>query len=453
MSLANNQPGEAIQRGNSLIKEGKFEEAIALLSPVAFAQPKSMEVHGALGNAYAMSGNWPQAIAAFRRTVELAPRFATAHYALGSALAHHGDVNEALLYFRNADRLGFPNIHCDLGVALAKLGDYRAAGVELRKAIEAKSDNATAHFNLALILLLEGNFKEGLDEYEWRIVCDDFKGKIRKVDRPAWRGEDLRGKSILVHDEQGFGDAILFARYLPLLAATGARVILLCQKPLAALMRGIVGVQHIFSDGDPCPNVDFQIPIGSLPRAFGTTVATIPGPAPYLHADPARIAAWAGRLRPRSDKLRVGLAWRGNAMPAAARSIDPQLLAPLLALPGVEFHSVQKDSDTPPPAGVLDHSGELSDFAETAALIANLDQVISIDTAVSHLSAALGRETWMMLYHAADWRWLRGRRDSPWFPTMRLYRQAQPGQWPPVIAAIAADLAASLAAMARMKAS
>jgi tetratricopeptide (TPR) repeat protein len=456
VSASSDPSREAIDQGKSLLKVGKVAQAIELLAPLARAQANHMELHGMLGNAYGMAGRWPEAIVEFRRTVDLAPAQPMPHFALGSALAHMGEVNEAILYFRNAIRLGAPDVHCYLGVALAKLGDHRGAARELRAAIQRKADDATAHWNLSLILLLDGNWKEGFEEYEWRLICDDFKEKVRKVEKPLWRGEDLTGKAILVHDEQGYGDAILFARYLPLLAERAAKVIVLCQKGMAPTMRSIPGVQHVLSDGEPCPSVHFHVPMGSLPRIFGTTPANVLSRTPYLYADPPRIAEWSRKLGPRGDRLRIGLAWQGNLQPDPARSIDPKFLSPLLDVEGVEFFSLQKEIEgqpaaPPPDPRIRNFSADLKDFAETAALIANLDQVITIDTAVSHLSAALGHETWMMLCQRADWRWLRDRRDSPWFPTMRMYRQSELNDWKPVIQSVAGDLKAKVAALARMK--
>ena len=449
MTSAPENPQQAIRRGRSLIECGEFTRAIDLLSRVAAEEPDLLEAHGMLGNAYAMAAQWDRAIAAFRRTVELNPTLASAHFGLGSALANQGRIAEAITSFGASITLGYHKAHCNLGVALAKAGRYDAALAELYSAISLNPGDATAHWNLSLLLLMDGKWREGFAEYEWRLRSAEFSGRVRNVDRPRWNGQDLRGRTILVHDEQGYGDAILFARYVPLLAQRGARVVLLCQKPLARLLRRVAGACLVFSDGEPAPNADLHVPIGSLPLALGAAARSQIAALPYLSADPQLVEAWSKKLPTKNGRMRVGIAWQGNLKPDPARSIDACHLSPLLGLEGVQYFGVHKSSDArnvDGPPGIFDCSGELSDFAATAALMANLDLVISIDTAAAHLAGAMGIETWTLLPHQADWRWLRQGQTTPWFARMRLFRQPETGDWPGVIHRVAAALAEKLPA-------
>jgi hypothetical protein len=299
-----------------------------------------------------------------------------------------------------------------------------------------------------MALLAQGELPAGWQEHEWRWATRQFSGGHRHFAQPQWRGEAAEGRSLLVHAEQGFGDTLQFCRYVPLAAARGLRVILQVPKPLSRLLCDLAGVDRLLTDGDALPQFDLHCPMLSLPLALQTTPATIPHDVPYLHADPALTAHWAMRLAA-TPTPRVGVAWAGNPraqlLDAAAigrvRSIAPERLAPVLQLPGPCFVSLQKDG-APPPAAfrLVDRMAEVQDFADTAALIANLDLILSVDTSVAHLAAALGKPVWLLNCFDPCWRWLVGRRDSPWYPTMRIYQQPGPGDWDPVVAEIVRDL-------------
>ena len=301
--------------------------------------------------------------------------------------------------------------------------------------------------SLGMLLLLTGRFAEGWRELEWRWKTPWHRK--HPSPKPVWRGENAEGKTILLHSDQGHGDTIQFLRYAPMVAARGARVALEVQPALRRLCLGLAGVAEIATPGDPTPAHDLVCPLLDLPMVFATRLDTIPAAIPYLHADPAAAENWRRRLAGRPD-LKVGLVWSGN--PAFVddhrRSLDPALLAPLLAVEGVSFHSLQAG---PAADGLLRVPGaervmmlghEFADFADTAACIAALDLVISSCTSVPHLAGAMGKQVWLMLAFAADWRWLKARDDSPWYPTARLYRQARPGDWPGVIAGVAKALEA-----------
>ena len=265
--------------------------------------------------------------------------------------------------------------------------------------------------------------------------------------QPPWDGSELNGKTVLLHAEQGLGDSIQFVRYVPMVRDRGGKVVLQCQPALSRLFTGLPGIDRVIKNGDPIPRFDAHCPLLSLPRAFGTTLDSIPASVPYLTADPAAALDWAKRLADRPGK-KVGIVWAGRAgyVGDRTRSLSLTTLAPLACASGITWYSLQKGyaaaqiSDAPQGMELIDRTAELNDFADTAALIANLDLVISVDTAVAHLAGAMGKSVWTLLPYAPDWRWLLNRDDSPWYPTMRLFRQQRPGDWGEVIQRIAESL-------------
>jgi hypothetical protein len=289
----------------------------------------------------------------------------------------------------------------------------------------------------------------GWPAYEWRRQLPSWVE--RGFAQAEWSGEDIAGKRLLLHAEQGFGDTLQFARYVALAAGRGAAVILEVQPPLAPLLGGLFGVEVVAAGRDRLPAFDLHCPLLSLPRLYATTVATIPGGIPYIAAPEDRIAAWAPRLP--ADGLRVGLAWSGhpNNVRDHERSIPFARLAPLIGVPCTSLVSLQKDvragdaADFRRCGGVIDFGGELRDFADTAAVIAGLDLVITVDTAVAHLAGAMGKPVWVLLPRVPDFRWLLDRPTSPWYPTARLFRKGRKDSWDTVIAAVATELAARAA--------
>ncbi|HMJ41192.1 MAG TPA: glycosyltransferase, partial [Pseudolabrys sp.] len=318
-------------------------------------------------------------------------------------------------------------------------------------ALTLKPDCAEAHWNKGLEQLLLGDFEQGFAEYEWR--WKRAGNAPRDFGVPQWRGEDvsgtsLAGKTILLHAEQGFGDTIQFVRYLPTLAARGAKIVLEVPDSLMPLIGDIDGVIAMISRGQPHPPIDLHCPLMSLPLAFGTTLATIPATVPYLRAPAERVEAWRARL-PASGKLRVGLVWSGKPTHRNDhnRSIAFAQLAPVLAVPNIDFVSLQRDvreTDAPAlqnAAAVLRPDLDQADFADTAAIIETLDLVIAVDTAVAHLTGALAKPLWLLLPLCPDWRWLLDRTDSSWYPGARLFRQPRIGDWDSVIGRVAEGLA------------
>jgi tetratricopeptide (TPR) repeat protein len=429
--------------GAALRDAGDPEGAVTCFRRALAADPALAAAGLNLGIALRRLGRLDDAEAAARAAVARAPELPEAHDSLGSVLADQGRLEAAADSFRHALQLrpAYAAAQDNLGTVLKEMGRVEAAIDCFRAAVATQPDLANAHHNLAMALLATGAMAEAWPEYEWRWRTPRMAAAARAFAQPQWRGEPAAGRTLLIHAEQGFGDSIQFCRYATLAAAGGWRVILEAPPTLVRLLRGLDGVAQVIARGDALPAFDLQCPMLSLPLAFGTTLETIPASVPYLHADAAAADTWAGRLG--TGALRVGLAWAGSPATIAdrRRSIPPALLAPLLDVAGVELFSLQKTPDPAADPRIRDVMAEMGDFADTAALVANLDLVIAVDTAVAHLAAALGRPVWLLDRFDPDWRWLLGRQDSPWYPTLRIYRQPAPGDWHNVIAAVAADFA------------
>jgi Flp pilus assembly protein TadD len=417
--------------GNTLRRRGRTGEAIAACRRALAIQPNHAQAHNHLGAALTQSDP-DEAVAHLSRAVALQPAFAEAHSNLGAALLQKGMPDEAVAACRRAVSLQpqNPEAHLNLGNAWAATASIDQAALCFRQALALSPTLALAHWSLGVMLLLQGDFQNGWAEYEWRLRVPEFARRTPSS-KPLWDGADLAGRRIVLAAEQGIGDVIHFIRYLPLVAARGGKIIVSCPRELHRLLKPMAPVEQWVAPDEPWPEHDLQCPLLSLPRLMGTTVATIPAPIPYLHADPALVEQWQARL-PKEPRLRVGLAWAGRAAHRndRNRSIPPALLAPLADVNGLLFCSLQKDSATLPPLPQLaDWTADLHDFADTAALLENLDLVITADTAVAHLAGALGRKVWVLLPFLPDWRWMLRREDSPWYPTMRLFRQPRPGDW------------------------
>jgi tetratricopeptide (TPR) repeat protein len=331
--------------------------------------------------------------------------------------------------------------------ALRRLDRVEDAAADLQQAIAHRPEFAEAHFELGMARLTLGDFARGWDDYEWRWKTGAFAQNRRPFVSPLWTGaQDLIGKTILLHGEQGLGDTIQFVRYVPLVARRGATVILEVQPELVSLLTGLAGAASVIARGGKLPRFDLHCPLMSLPRAFRTTAETIPAAAPYIQVPAARAQDWTQRL-PAQGPL-IGIAWAGRRTHHndQNRSLPLARLAPLLRQPRLQFVSLQRDLRDGDEAilrqspNMLDLGGVPEDLADTAALIARLDAVVSVDTAVAHLAGALGKRLILLLPFAADFRWLRGRADSPWYPTAQLLRQPAFGDWDGVVARLAAQL-------------
>jgi tetratricopeptide (TPR) repeat protein len=436
--------------GNALKEIGRVDEAIAAFQKALRLKPGNAEALNNLGNALTDREQLDEAIEAFGQAIAIKPDFAEFYNNLGNALRAKGETDRAVSAYEKAITLR-PELadgHYNLGGAMKDRAEMDAAIAKYRKAIELEPAYVRAHYNLALALLTVGNFREGWEQYEWRWKLSEFPFRGRDFGRPLWNGENIEGKTILLHAEQGLGDAIQFVRYLPMVAERGAKIILQCHAELHRVFRGIAGGIPMVAFGEDPGEFDLQCPLLSLPRAFGTEVGTIPGSVPYLSAEAELVEQWRRRLGENDGKLKVGLVWAGNPKYRTDRTRSLRLadLAPLAAIERIKFYSLQKglaaeQTKNPPSAmELIDLGPDLKDFADTAAAISALDLVISADTSVPHLAGALGKPVWTMLQFVPDFRWMLGRADSPWYPTMRLFRQQRSGDWGGVVARVAEAL-------------
>jgi Flp pilus assembly protein TadD len=397
-----------VNLGPILASRGKFDEAIAVLREAAGLRPDVAEIQVNLSNVCRDGWKTDEAISAARRALELKPSLAEAHLCLGAALANQGHFDQAIASYRQA--------------------------------IQIRPDFPAAHLNLGLALLVTGDLEAGWPEYDWRQRAGLLPQK--NFSQPRWTGQPLVGKTILLHAEQGFGDAIHFIRYVPQIAARGAKIIVECPQPLVRLFQALPGIERVVTTGQSLPNFDFHIPLPSLPGVFHTTLNSIPAPIPYVFADAAATEIWRERINPSAGIRQIGFVWAGSRenLKDRNRSIPLEQFAPIFATEKARFHSLQI---APPPASsfpLSDWSKYLTDFAETAALIANLDLIISVDTAAAHLAAAMGNIVWLLIPFPPDWRWLPDRKDSPWYPTIRLFRRSEAGDWKKPIEDVAESL-------------
>ena len=418
---------------------GQSDQAVGCYRHALQFKPDFASAWGNLGVALRDTDRAGEAVASFREALRLQPGESGVLNNLGNALLAQQQYAEAIACFRDGLRRApaNPGIHLNLGNALRASGRVGEAIQSLRQALELQPDFAEAHWDLAFALLLQGDFTQGFQEYEWRWRRPDFPR--RRFASPLWLGEDLAGRTLLVHTEQGAGDAIQFVRFLGGLAERGARVLLECPPSLAELFESAPGAPRVVPRGDALPECDFHLPLLSLPQRLGITLDTIPARTPYLRPPASRCAVLPNG--PRDTRLKVGLVWRGNPQHQndRQRSLPLASLEPLFAVPDVAFYNLQV---APGPQFVgeaasqptlIPLEGLLRDFAGTASVVVQLDLVIAADTSVAHLAGALGRPAWVLLPFAPDWRWLLARADSPWYPTLRLFRQPAPGDWAAVV--------------------
>lgn len=429
--------------GTVLRTLGRHEEAVQAFVRAVAADPDNTKGWIGLGMAAKRAGAFGRAEAAYRRALEIDSNSVDAWAELGVLWRDTGFADEAVAAQRRAIALApeRPSVLANLGVALFDLGHYDEAIAASRRAIAADPELATAHLNLALLLLLKGEFAEGWREYRWRWRDKQQAGARRDFERPEWDGTPLAGRTILVHAEQGRGDAIQLVRYAAILKSQGARVILECPTDLKRLLATAPGVDAVIARGEPLLPFDVHAPLFALPGLTGTALDDVPSWVPYLMAP----VGLAFRLQAPAGAIKVGLAWAGNPrhLNDRNRSLPLPRLAPLIAdRAGRKFFSLQVGDRAreiqrhPWAAAIADLSPVLSDFAATAAAIAEMDAVVAADTAVLHLAGAMGKSTAGLIPYVPDFRWLLGRPDSPWYPTMRLFRQPAPGDWETPIAAV-----------------
>jgi tetratricopeptide (TPR) repeat protein len=391
-------------RAGALKGLARHEQALSAYEAVLAVKPGDLDAWNECGGLHVRLGRPAAAIACYDRAIALAPRVA--------------------------------ELHINKGTALVALNRFAEALESFAAAAAIAPERAEAHYNAGLVRLRLGDFRRGWRDYEWRWRKATAPVTRRDFAAPLWLGEQpIKGKTILLLAEQGFGDTIQFVRYAPLLAALGARVIVDVPAQLKAVAATVPGVALVLGQGEPAPSVDFYCPLLSLPLAFQTELATVPANIPYLRPHQERLAAWRQRL-PANGRLRVGLCWAGNSthLNDRNRSIPLERFATLLSVPNLDFVSVQKDVSEAEAAilrehGVIELGREFGDFADTAAVVAALDLFIAVDTAVAHLAGAMGKAVALLLPFSPDFRWLFERTDSPWYPTMRLFRQAAIGDW------------------------
>ncbi|MDQ2804508.1 MAG: tetratricopeptide repeat protein, partial [Pseudomonadota bacterium] len=437
-------PGTRINLARALLATESPAQTLAAAEAAVALAPEAAEPHFLRGTAHNALGQPERAEQALARAVALDPGHAPAWLNRGNACADLERLEEAERHCRTALRLdpGLVEAHASLGFVLTSQGRLAEARAACAEAIRLAPDFAQAHWNLATAALLAGDFETGFREYEWRKRHDRFRRDFIDLPRPTWSGEKVSSRTVLVQAEQGLGDAIQFSRYLPLMEARGVRVILACHRALIPLLRATPGLESAVDKAGPLPAYDAWIDQMDLPRIFATDPDTIPFSEGWLAADPARVAGWNASLPPGP---RVGLVWAGN--PAHSndrrRSLPDAALAGLAPEERIRFVSLQVGPRAEAAAahGILDVSGALTDYAETAAAIAALDLLVTVDTSVAHVAGALGKPAWVMLPFAPDWRWMLGRDNTPWYSSLRLFRQPEPGALGVVVARVAGELA------------
>jgi tetratricopeptide (TPR) repeat protein len=439
--------------GSLMQSWNRHAEAVSELEAAIAADPAHPMARVVYGNALMDVRRYADAGAAYRRAAELEPLSAAARSNVGFALMRQDRNAEALSEFERAYRLeaahgGDADAYINLTAALGDDG-RDAEAIDVFERCLPSRPAPKAQFNYSISLLRTGRFAEGWSQHESRWLFEPFLSLRPEYGVPVWSGQSLKGKTLVMRAEQGLGDTIHMLRYVPALAALGARVLLRAPPGFERLGLGVEGMAKVLEQGTVNPPFDYYVQAMSLPGIFGTTLDTIPADVPYLGVEPGRRERWAKRLGPRV-KPRVGVVWAGSPthLRDRHRSISLDALSPVLACRDVEFVSVQKgpaaEALTAPgaPANVNDLGAEIEDLADTAAILEQLDLVIGVDTAVMHLAGALAKPAWMMVPLPGDWRWLAGRDDSPWYPTLRLYRQSTRLRWDDVIARVAGDLVA-----------
>lgn len=430
-------------------QSGQLFAAEKLYRQMIAAYPDHAESYFMLAKLGQHFGRHSDALPLVRKAIALNPANAEFQVLEGDLLMATDQVEQAIETLRRAAQLQpeSRSILVQLGYALKENNQIDEGIAAFERALSLRPNLASARWGLSQLRLMKGDFEHGWKDYEAR-----WEGatelKRPSFPEPLWNGADLHGKRILLTPEQGFGDLFQAFRYVPMVRERGAHIMAFATPELERLWQAQEGIDQVLSAKDERPQFDYHCPLMSLPRIFHTTEQTIPSHVPYMRADLAQVAEFEAMIAPRevnqlSRSTRVGLAWSGRPNPRG-RSIPLLMLAPLAQVPGVVFHSLQTADSPPqsPPEGLrlVDWSSELHDFADTAALIATLDLVITIDTAVSHLAGAMGKPVWAMLRFAPDWRWRLDREDSAWYPTMRLFRQQKRGDWSEPLERVAAEL-------------
>jgi tetratricopeptide (TPR) repeat protein len=450
IALNPHDPAYHYNLGNILTEQGRRDEAVACYQRALALNPQYARAHNNLGFVLLALEKRHEALECFQQALRIDPRGEEAYCNMGLALADLGKFDEAAACFGHALQLTPQDagLHLNLGHVLAGQGNGTQAAEQYAQALRLPPDGAKSKWNRALLRLARGDLEQGWADYEHRW---GVPGIIRRhLDRPRWDGAPFEGETLLLYAEQGLGDTFQFIRYAPWVKQRGGTVLFECQPTLVPALAGIPGVDHMSALGDPPPPFDLQAPLLSLPGIFGTTLTTIPATVPYLFADSARVEAWRNRLTALRG-FKVGICWQGGTSQKndCLRSAPLTHFTALAQVAGVCLVSLQKGHGTEELRSlkeelpILDLGEQLDAegaFTDTAAIMKNVDLVVTVDTAVAHLAGALGVPVWTVLAFMPDWRWLLERPDSPWYPTMRLFRQNQPCDWQPVFERVADEL-------------
>jgi Flp pilus assembly protein TadD len=429
-ALARENPEIYNNLGLLELSEKNYPEAEKLFQKALKLNAKNPEFYNNIGVALAKQKIFAAAIDNYFKAAELNPEYATAFNNLGLAYYDQEKLEQAARFFLKAINLSPADsvFYANLGKTYVQTGSYAEARGVFQKAVELNPENAEAHFELSLLLLLAGNLKAGFAEYEWRMK---LKTVEKRSDQPLWDGSELNGKRLFIHSEQGLGDNIQFYRYLPLLKAKNGHIIYERPQKLAELLKDTEGIDTFITFPEKVPEHDRHIPLLSLAKVFNTEIATIPGEVPYINVEENLKRKWQEKMP--DGSLKAGIVWepRPDSETFQKRRCPLNYFLPLAGIPGIQIYSLQKGAseNLPVNTNIINLSDEISTFADTAAIISNLDLVISVDTAAAHLAGALGKPVWLLLPFSPDWRWLLDREDSPWYPTMKIFRQTARGNW------------------------
>ena len=439
------KPDQLYQRELSLHHADKLADAEGLYKTLLSYFPNQVEILTTLGILLLQQGRSEAGIQQLKKSLSVNPSQPAALYNMAVELQKLTRLDEALACYNQTLRLNPNDINAliNRGNTLKDLKQYKEAIASFERALALEPNIPSAHWNKALTHILLGEYKKGWKEYEWGWQCGE-RGKPRQYSQPTWLGaEPIAGKTILVHPEQGFGDLIQFCRYVTMLEKLGAKVMLEAPASLVELMQSLSPTLTVIKEGDVLPAFDGVCPVMSLPLALKTTLETIPASTPYLNVSDAKKQYWQAKLGQKT-KPRIGIVWSGSMTNqidnnlCARRNIPLEQLKPLFDLP-FEFHVLQKDI-RPEDKSTLEslaqlhcHQDELKDFADTAALIQEMDVVISVCTSVAHLAGAIGHKTWVLLPYSADYRWMTNEKDSPWYPSVALFRSEKIGDWSDVV--------------------
>jgi tetratricopeptide (TPR) repeat protein len=444
-------PRQLLPAARQLLHDRRFPEAGRAFAAVLAVQPDCVEALAQLGQLLFQANELPAALGCLQQAARISPQMPGLNALMAAILRKLGRLDESAVCCERESRISpnDPDAHYNLalGRSLRQARQTEAALDCFTAAVRLAPSDSRAHWELGTTQLALGQYRAGWKEFEWRWKLPDFTTPPPRYEQSQWDGQDLGGQRIFLHCEQGYGDVIQFSRYATLVAARAGHVMLGCPKPLQPLMETVPGVAEVVTTRQDLPPFDTHAPLMSLPSIFGTTLETIPATIPYLH--PRVSTSSRGKWVEDLPEKKVGIVWAGSSAHPndANRSLPLKFLKPLLELPGIRWHSLQVGEAAqalahPDFAGkVVNLGSRFGDFHDTAEAINELDLVLAVDTAVAHLAGAMGKTVWLVLPYEAEWRWMTAREDSPWYPTIRLFRQSSPGNWEELLERVARKLA------------